>query len=153
MRANKLVNALIEKNITIASAESLTGGLFAAELTKVAGASKVFIGGVVSYQIIAKEKILKIDSKLIKSFGVVSKEIAQEMALKIGQQLNSDIAISFTGNAGPSVQNDLAVGRVYIGLKYFKEYQSYELNLKGQREEIRNQCIDYAIELLLKKLG
>ena len=122
--------------MTIASVESLTGGLFAATLTKRPGASKFFKGSLVSYATEIKEKF-GIDT----SNGVINKEVAIQMALKGKEYFDVDICVSFTGNAGPEAMEGKPVGKVFIAINE----KVYEKDFKGSREEIQNQCVDFAI--------
>lgn len=144
-----LVELLTEKNLTLASCESLTGGLFATSLTEVAGASKVLKGGFVVYSNEAKNKLAKVSFATLEEHGAVSEQCAQEMALNTQQLLETDLAISFTGNAGPGKSENKEVGLVFIGLAIqgcpliSKRYQ-----FSGSREEIREQVIKAGIELI-----
>ena len=96
-----LLDLLIEKQLSISTCESFTAGLFAYELGRLPGVSAVFKGSIVAYQSVIKQKVLGIDPTLFEMYGVVSRETAEQMA-QTGQKLfESDICISFTGNAGP----------------------------------------------------
>jgi nicotinamide-nucleotide amidase len=101
---DSLVKKLKKNEITIASAESITGGLFASEITKIPGASKVFKGGIVAYTKSAKINLLNINETYIDQFGIVSKEIAIEMAKSIQQLTDATIGVGVTGDAGPTLQ-------------------------------------------------
>ncbi len=144
----KIINLLISKNLTIASCESITGGLFSSEVTSISGASKVFRGGLITYQNLAKERLLDISEDFIKEYGVISKETANIMAKKVSELFASDIGISFTGNAGPSVLENKPVGMVYSTIYFKKEYHSYIDELSGLRNEIRAQCVKLMCERL-----
>ena len=98
----ELVELLKAKHLTIGSIESMTGGLFASSITSVPGASKVFKGSVVSYSPLIKENVVGVKKETIETFGVVSKEVAYEMASKGKKLLDVDICVSITGNAGPT---------------------------------------------------
>lgn len=126
---------------TIASVESLTGGGFGYQITKTPGASKFYKGTLVTYANEIKEK-LGVDT----SQGVVNAEVAQQMALKGKEFFNVDYCISFTGNAGPSVLDNKEVGLVYIAINE----QVYELLFKGDRQQIREQAINFAIDKIKK---
>ena len=91
-----------EKGRTLGSVESFTGGLFAKEITSVSGASHFFKGALVTYATEEKNRLLGISYKDIDEFGVVSKEVAAQMASNGKKLLNVDYCVSFTGNAGPS---------------------------------------------------
>ena len=100
--AQKAIQFLKEKELTIAVAESITGGGFTWHLTSVPGASEVVMGGVVAYTIDVKFNTLNVSKDTIDSFGVVSKEVAVEMADGVRNKLNSSIGMGVTGFAGPS---------------------------------------------------
>lgn len=151
MERKDLLNLLKEKHLTLSSMESLTGGLFATSFTSVPGASEVFLGGGVSYSNKAKETF-GVKAATIQRYGAISKECADEMALRASLFFNSDCSVSFTGNAGPSAEEDKPVGLVYISIKVENTLYSYQLNLVGDREDIRRQCVDFAFSTLYEKL-
>ena len=103
----ELVNILKEKKLTIGSVESLTGGLFASSLASIPGVSSVFKGALVTYAIEIKENVCHVPCEIIDQYGVVSSECAYEMAKHGAQVLNTDVTISFTGNAGPLCLDDV----------------------------------------------
>ena len=105
MERKDLLKTLKEKHLTLSSMESLTGGLFATSVTSVPGASEVFIGGAVTYSNKAKESF-GVKASVIQKFGAISKECADEMALRSSLFFQSDCSVSFTGNAGPSAEED-----------------------------------------------
>ena len=121
---DELAKTLIQYNISISSVESFTVGNFAAMLGSIPGISK---------------------------YGVVSKEVASLMCVNGKQILDSDVCVSFTGNAGPDAMEGKPVGLVYIGILY-QGVNIYELNLKGTREEIQKQAIDFVIRKLNEKI-
>lgn len=148
----ELVSLLKEKNLTLSSVESLTGGLFASRITSFPGVSSFFKGGVVTYWTSIKEEVVHVSKEVIVQYGVVSKECALEMARKGQVLLSSDICISFTGNAGPSVMENKAVGLVYIGLKIKDKEFVKELRLQGDRNEIRNKCIEEGCKFIFENI-
>lgn len=152
MDKEEIVSKLIEKNIRIGSAESLTGGLFSSTITSIPGVSKVFKGSIVSYSTLIKENVLKIDRETIDKYGVISHEIAEKMCRNAKEILDVDMALSFTGNAGPDAMEGKPVGRVYIGICYKDSVETYEFNFDGNREEIRHKCIEKAFELIKMKI-
>ena len=123
----------------IATVESFTGGLMAAKITSMSGASKYYKGSLISYSNEIKE-LLGVDT----SNGVINKEVALEMALKGKKYFSVDLCISFTGNAGPTAMEDKPVGEVYIAFN--DEWYSPEF--KGNRNEIRDQAVEFAWEKL-----
>lgn len=143
------INVLFKKaGRTFGSVESFTGGLFAREVTKVPGASKVFKGALVTYATEEKVRILGINKKLIDRVGVVSQEVAGEMAGHGMVLLNVDYCIAFTGNAGPDAMEGKPVGEIYIAVSAYDTCQVFKYNLKGTREEIQNQAVDLGYQHL-----
>ncbi len=149
---NELAQFLINNDISISSVESFTVGNFAAMLGSVPGISKVYKGSLVTYQSETKERLLSIDHETITRYGVVSKEIATLMCINGKTILDSDICVSFTGNAGPEAMENKPVGEVYIGIYFKKDISVYQLNLKGSRQEIVAQAIDFTVKKLIDKL-
>ena len=137
-----VVKKLIKQKLTIATAESITGGLIAKMITDVPGSSEILKESFVTYAIEAKVNILGVEKSTIDKFGVVSAEVAKDMLAKLKMITGRDICISTTGNAGPTVCDDKPVGRVYVGINYLDEVKVLELNLEGSREEIRGKTAD-----------
>ena len=149
---NEVVKLLKEKHLTICSIESLTGGLFASILTSVSGVSEVFKGSIVSYANEIKQNVVGVKKETIGAYGVISEECAYEMAKYGKEKMNTDVAISFTGNAGPSVMENKEVGQVFIGIAIKDEIEVFSLKLSGNRQEIRKECINFAINTLFEKI-
>ncbi|MGI6377558.1 CinA family protein [bacterium] len=148
-----IVQLLRKKGLTLAVAESFTGGGFSNFITNIPHASEVFMGGIVSYSPLVKEKILQVPTKIIEKFGTVSEECARKMAINCRLLMHSDLALSFTGNAGPSSIEGKAVGLVYIGLATDKQVEVERLELKGTRQQIKKQAIQIALKKLENYLG
>lgn len=148
---DELAEILMRYNISISSVESFTVGNFATMLGSIPGISKVYKGSLVTYQSSTKERLLGISHELIEKYGVVSKEIASLMCINGKQILDSDICVSFTGNAGPEAMEGKPVGLVYVGILY-EGVNIYELKLKGTRQEIAQQAINFAIRKLIEKI-
>ena len=148
---DELAKTLIQYNISISSVESFTVGNFATMLGSIPGISKVYKGSLVTYQNETKERLLGISHEVIEKYGVVSKEIASLMCINGKQILNSDICVSFTGNAGPEAMEGKPVGLVYIGILY-EGVNIYELKLSGSREEICQQAVEFVIRKLIEKI-
>lgn len=145
----ELVEALVKQNLTISSSESITGGLFASSITSVPGVSSVYKGSVVVYQNEIKESILGIDHSVIVENGVVSKAVALEMVKSTKKLFNSDIAISFTGNAGPSNLESKPVGLWFLGVAFKDDVYVYEFLSKGSRDRIRKFAVKKASQVIL----
>ncbi|MCQ2802290.1 MAG: CinA family protein [Bacilli bacterium] len=142
---NKLFREL---GLTLGSVESFTGGNFAGEITSISGASHFFKGSLVTYATEEKNRILSIPYEMIDKYGVVSAEIAGEMASRGRALLNVDYCISFTGNAGPSAMENKPVGEVYIGIAFANKTQVFTYHLTGDRENIQKEAIKIAYEIL-----
>lgn len=150
---NKVIELLAEKEKTIGAAESLTGGLFSSNLVSAAGASNVFAGSLITYQTSAKESLLDLSPEWIAEYGVVSKECAEKMAEQAALKLNTPMAISFTGVAGPDSQEEKPVGQVYIAI--FDEgeiVESSSILLSGTRNNIRERAALKGFELIYQYL-
>lgn len=142
-----LGNLLIEKKLTLATAESLTGGMCGEYITSFSGASKYYKGGIITYSNVIKEK-LGVSEKTISEFGAVSSNTAIEMAYKAKEFFSSDIGISFTGNAGPEAMENKPVGLVYIGIAYKNDVFVYSNIFSGDRKAIREKSVAFAIHTL-----
>lgn len=136
---------------TLATAESCTGGGIGEALTAVPGASDVFKGGIVSYCNEIKEKLLNVPAEMLKEYGAVSAPVAQAMALGARKALETDIAVSVTGLAGPSGDDyGNPVGTVYIGYADGERCESRHFLFSGDREDIRRQAIEAALKWILE---
>ncbi len=149
---NELAELLIEKGITISSVESFTVGNFATMLGSIPGISKVYKGSLITYQSETKERLLSIDHALIEKYGVVSKEIATLMCVNGKSILDTDLCVSFTGNAGPDAMEGKPVGEVYIGIAY-QDVVVYKLNLTGSRQEIASKAVEFAEKKIIEKIN
>lgn len=149
----ELIKLLMKKNLTIAVAESLTGGMFQQELTSFPGTSALLKGGVVCYTNEVKQMLLNVKKKTIDVQGAVSGECAKELAENVAVLVGADIGISFTGVAGPGELEGKPAGTVYIGI-HLNDRKSIteELHLGGTREAIRTRAVKYGCYLLIKLL-
>jgi len=144
-----VVDALIKKGLTIATAESCTGGLLSNRLTNVSGSSKCFKSGIIVYENEAKENFLGVSHKTLKLHGAVSAPVAIEMASAIKHYACTDIGISITGIAGPTGgTRKKPVGLVYIALATDKRCIIKEMRFRGSREEIKFQASQAALNLI-----
>lgn len=144
------VRLLKEKEYTVSTAESCTGGLLAGRIINVSGASDVINVGFITYANEAKMKYLGVSSETLKDHGAVSRECAKEMALGVTKQMNADVGLATTGIAGPDGGTvEKPVGLVYIGCNVCGNVKIEELRLSGTREEIRNMSVTKALELLV----
>ncbi len=145
----RLLSLLNKHNLSVATAESCTGGLVAARLCDISGISKYFEEGYIVYSEAAKTKNLGVSSETIQEYGVVSPETAMEMAEGAAKNANANCAIATTGVAGPTGgTKDIPVGTVCIACKV-NEYTYIEtMCFSGNRGEVRAQATDYALEML-----
>lgn len=144
---------LDEKNKTIATAESCTGGKIAQVITSVAGASNYFKGSIVSYSTQSKIEVLKVSSEIIKQYSVVSAEVAVEMAKQAKIIFQSDYAIAITGNAGPNKgDSDADVGTVFIALATPNSVIVEEFNFGQPREKVIDRAVNKALEMARKEI-
>jgi len=147
------VESLMKYKKTIATAESLTGGLISATLVEVPGASNVVKGGFVTYQTVAKTMLLGVPEQTIEEHNVVSAEVARRMAEGAREKLKVDIAVSATGLAGPGGGTpDRPVGTVFLGISTSKETKAVELHLSGDRARIRQLTVKYALDCVRKQI-
>ncbi len=144
--AERLVKALKEKGLHIATAESCTGGMASAAITSVSGSSEVFDGGVVSYANEIKHRILGVKEETLATHGAVSEECACEMAEGVRRLMGADIGISLTGIAGPGGGTaEKPVGTVYLGVSHKNETYALRLSLSGDRERVREESVKAAL--------
>ena len=147
----RLVKILKEKNLTISSCESLTGGMFASVIVGVSGASCVFKGSFVTYMDECKEILL--DGKdILKTQGAISEEMAYKMASVVKFKLDTNIAVCFTGNAGPLPSENKEVGLVYSCIIIDDLILNYKDIYSGNRMEIRQKSVKDAINRILENL-
>ena len=148
--AEKTVNALIEKNKKIATAESCTGGLLSTLITSISGASGVFGLGVCSYSPAAKHEILHVSSETLEKYGTVSPHTAKQMAENVRKIARADIGVSVTGVAGPNMSEGKPVGLVYIALSDGINTTVKELNIENRgRDFIRNTAALEVFKLII----
>ena len=143
--AVNVVKLLKKKKLTVATAESITGGGLSAAITDIAGSSEVFIGGVVSYSDKTKVKFLGVSAALLQKESAVSEKVAIEMAQSIRVEMKSDFGISTTGVAGPGKAYGQKAGTVWIAIASKKETITVALALGGDREAVRNATITSAL--------
>ncbi len=144
---------LINKRLTISTAESCTGGLIASRLINYPGVSSVFMEGAVTYSNEAKMNRLGVKAETLEKYGAVSSQTAAEMAEGIARTAKTDVGISVTGIAGPGGGTlEKPVGLVYLGLYIKGSVKTMELNLSGDRQYIRNRTVVKALDWLRREL-
>jgi cinA-like protein len=152
----EVVRILLEKNLTLTTAESCTGGLIGAAIVNVSGASGCFNEGYITYANEAKVRLLGVKEESISKYGVVSDTVVKEMAEGALKSASADIAVAVSGIAGPlGGSPNKPVGTVFIGLcikdKNTKALscRAYEFHFQGDRLEIRNKTVQEALKIIL----
>jgi nicotinamide-nucleotide amidase len=159
--AADVVRLLRVRGESVAVAESLTGGLVAAEITGVPGASKAFRGSVTAYATDLKHELLGVDATLLARHGAVDPQVAGQMAAGVRKALGADWGIATTGVAGPEPQDGKPVGTVFVAVEgpFGADPDSAgggkveALRLNGDRAEIRRESVRSVLALLLKELA
>ena len=149
----QLANILVEKGLTLATAESFTGGNIGKSFTANPGASKYYKGTVVSYATETKINVLGVPKALIEKHSVVSSAVAEAMAEQVKAVMQADVAIATTGNAGPEKGDaDTPVGEVYIALSTPQRTFSQKFTMGNHRERVVQKSVNKAFELLYKEI-
>jgi nicotinamide-nucleotide amidase len=157
-RARELVRLLIERRLTIVTAESLTGGLLVSELVSTPGASATVLGGVVTYHTELKKTLLDVDAAVLNVHGAVHPDVAAQMAVRVRELLGvegvaADIGVATTGVAGPDSQDGYPVGTVFIAVAFGGDVRVTSLFLEGDRESIRRQVVELAVAEVIERVG
>ena len=153
MKEKKLVLKLIEKRYKIATAESCTGGMVAATIVNVPMASKVIDESIVTYANEAKIKYLGVSPESIEPKGVVSEEVAGQMASGIAKTANANVGVGVSGIAGPSGgSKEKPVGTVCFGFFVEGHVQTFTMHFSGSRMAVRKKSTKFVIDTLLKML-
>ncbi len=150
--AAEVLRLLTETGQTVATAESLTGGLVAAALTDVPGASVAFRGGVVAYATELKAQLLAVDAGLLAAHGAVYAPVAAAMANGVRIRLGATIGIATTGVAGPDPQDGQPPGTVHIAVSLADDTVVRTMALNGDRDAIRRLTVERVLGLLLGRL-
>lgn len=158
MRTADLIAVLRERSLTVAVAESLTGGLVTSELISVPGASSVVLGGVIAYSTELKRAVLGVDGDLLAAHGPVHPLVAEQMADRVRDVLavsgrRADVGLSTTGVAGPGAEGGHEVGTVFVGIAIGDSVSSLRLSLSGNRQAIRELTVSELLSELMNKLA
>ncbi|GAX01087.1 competence/damage-inducible protein A [Secundilactobacillus silagei] len=152
--ASVVVNQLIDRKLSVTAAESLTAGEFQSTIGSVPGVSAVFPGGFVTYANEAKHQLLSIPAEVIKTQGVVSKSTAIWMAQQAKAKMQTDIAVSFTGVAGPDKLEGQPAGTVWIGIAYRdEEPKAFLYHFTNGRQRIRARSVMAGLDLIRRRLA
>ncbi|MFP4472834.1 MAG: CinA family protein [Candidatus Omnitrophota bacterium] len=148
-----LLETFCQKKLTLATAESCTGGMLAERITDVSGSSQIFAGGVVTYSNAAKSRVLGVPEDIINRKGAVSEDVAVAMARRVREIHNSHYGIGITGIAGPTGgSKHKPIGTVFVAFNTELETFCLHFEFKGTREQIRRQATEYTLEALLEFL-
>lgn len=147
METSQLIELLASHEWSIATAESLTGGMVCSALCDVPGASAVVKGGVVAYSNEIKRSVLDVSRSRLNEFGAVDPVVCENMAQGVIDLMGVDVAIATTGVAGPDGEDGHPVGEVHIGVMTPLGFVHRELHLEGQRNQIRQLTTHAALEL------
>ena len=151
--SEEVVKAFLAKGLTLGTAESLTGGMIAASVAGVSGASAVLMGGVVSYDARVKHELLGVEQAIIDTVGVVSEPCARQMAQGAKAALKVDVAVSATGIAGPTGGTpETPVGTVFIGVAWAGGVKVDECHFTGDRQSVREQSAAHALTMALEAI-
>ena len=151
--ARQVVECLLERELTLATAESCTGGLVGGAITAISGSSRVYSGGVISYTNAVKEGLLGVPGETLAQYGAVSAPVAEAMARGAAKALKADLALSTTGLAGPGGDEfGNPVGTVFVGVWFQGQCLSRKFRFAGDRDAVRRQAVEKALELVLEVL-
>ena len=149
MKANsmaELAELIRQKQWTLCSCESCTGGLFSSRLTEVPGVSAFFKGWVVTYWTEVKTNVVHVDPAIIEAEGVVSEATAKAMAEQCAELMHCDMAVAFTGNAGPDVMENKPAGMICTAIHVPGQTWTFSDLLNGTRQEVREQIVERVTE-------
>ena len=147
----KIIKTLIQKNISIAVAESCTGGKISYLISTVPGISKIFDLGLVTYSNNSKFKILKVPKSIINKHGAVSEEVSRLMIKNLYLITKSKICISTTGIAGPTGNTKYKpIGLIYIGIKFKNKKNIYKKKFKGNRTIFQKKASEFCFQEINK---
>jgi len=150
---NKVSDELKKHHVTIATAESCTGGLIAHMLTNISGSSEYFDRGVISYSNVSKIELLGVSEKILTGFGAVSEQVARAMAEGIRKRARVDIGVSTTGIAGPTGgTKEKPVGLVYVGIATRNDVLVKRFVFSGDRLQNKELACDAALSLVLEAI-
>jgi len=139
-KESRVIQQLIQKGISVSTAESCTGGLIAAAFTAVSGVSKIYHSGIVTYSNETKEKLLKVKKTSLKKYGAVSRQVCSQMCFNLHKISKSQLTISTTGVAGPSGGTKLKpVGTVFTGIYFQKNIYIHKLMFSSKLSRLQIQ--------------
>lgn len=152
--ASQIIKTLTSRGFSVATAESLTGGMLSSALVDIPGASDCMHGGVTTYQTPMKAHVLHVDSNRLEEFGPVDPKVAEQMARNVAQLFDADFGVSTTGVAGPGPSDGHAAGTVYVGV-FERAGDVVDVQLyhfEGDRPQVRAQAVQAALQQLVAHL-
>lgn len=153
-QTEEIVRRMATAKLSLSAAESCTGGLFSEKLTRVSGSSSVFIGAIIAYSNDVKTNVLGVSTEDLAKHGAVSEVVALSMANGVRRILGTDVAVSITGIAGPTGGTpDKPIGTVWIGISTAKASYAKKLQLKGDRQSIREETVRFVNEEVIAVVG
>lgn len=152
-QARGLLQACYERSWTVATAESLTGGGVCQALTAVPDASRVVRGAIVAYHTDLKGSLLDVDAERLAEYGPVDQVVAEQMALGVRERLAADVGIATTGVAGPGENEGHPAGTVHVAVSAPSGSVHVQLELLGDRGQVREATIAHALDLALQLVG
>ncbi len=150
---NDIVKQLTLRQLTIATAESLTAGMLSSVIAGVPGASAVLQGGIVAYNNTVKHRLLGVSADTLAARGAVDSETARQMATGVRKRLNADLGVATTGVAGPEPSEGKAVGIVFIALSTVDDTVAKLLRFNGTRQHIREATVAASLQLVAEWLA
>jgi nicotinamide-nucleotide amidase len=151
--AADVVHSLVARGLTVAVAESLTGGLVASALIEVPGASRTVRGAIVAYATPLKHDLLGVDAALLGEHGPIHPDVALMMAAGVRERCGADIGIATTGVAGPDSQDGHLPGEVYVAAVMAGRTEVRGLQIEGDRGRVRSLSVVAALELVIETVG
>lgn len=148
-----IISRLVKKGLSLAVAESCTGGLVCHKITQTPGASETFREGIICYSNESKIKRLGIPAKLLSRYGAVSPQVCKLMVQNVGRQASANIGLAVTGIAGPDGgSSQKPVGLVFIGLYINNKVAIKRFIFKGSRARIKEQAANTALKMLIDNI-
>ncbi|WP_411955507.1 competence/damage-inducible protein A [Alkalibacillus sp. S2W] len=151
-KTEQVIEHFKAQNISLASCESLTGGLFSSRVVDHAGVSSFYYGSLITYNNQSKQELANVPATILSGEGAVSHACAKAMAEGAANKLNTDVAISFTGVAGPNDENGISAGTVYIGLSVYGNVYSKLFQFTGSRQDVREAATDAGMKYLYDQI-
>lgn len=157
--AENIIKTFSTRGLTVATSESLTGGLVGATLTAVPGSSSIYAGGVIVYSRESKRTLADVPREVLDKYSVVSEQTAVDMALGTQRRIGADWVVAVTGVAGPGPQEGHEPGEVWIAVAgprigaLGQTIQAHKHHFDGDRQQIREQTVRAALELLQSVLS